>query len=258
MELELEKNNKQNYNQIIEKSVNNNLENNNTVANYIATAENQNRFLETTLGKTVNTALDVGLRYLLPDVVEDQIIEIKDTIIEKGFKEGLDKTIESAVNLGKSAIGIVTGKFDNVSQIRAAVAKGGLLDTISGGIDFGLEVANKSGLISNGVESLIKKGKNVLLNNIESNIENTLEEQVNAIEKIDKYIDNWTGYYNEQNFDKMELEYDKIQEKLKELVPIETTLQKAHMVENLHKLIKNNGKSFDLSLEEIELARKLT
>lgn len=256
MELELEKNNEQNYNQIIENSINNNLSN--EITKDISLEENQNNFLETTLGKTVNTALNVGLRYILPDLIEDQVIEIKDTIIQDGFKEGLNKTIESAVDLGKSAMGIVTGKFDNVSQIQTAVEKGGLIDTISNGIDFGLNLANETGIISNDIESLIKKGKNILMSNIESNIENTLADQLNGIEKIDKYIDNWNKYYREQNFDKMELEYDKIREKLKVLVPIEETLKKAHEVENLHQLIKNNGKNFNLSEQEIELAKKLT
>ena len=218
----------------------------------------KNNFFNTMIGQTINNAIDIGLKTILPDLIENQIIEIKDTIIKDGFKEGLNKTIESAMDLGKSAMGIVTGKFDNVSQIQTAVEKGGLIDTISKGIDFGLNIANETGIISNDIESLIKKGKNILINNIESNIENTLAEQLNGIEKIDKYIDNWSKYYREQNFDKMELEYDKIREKLKVLVPIEETLKKAHKVENLHKLIKNNGKNFDLSLEEIELAKKLT
>ena len=55
----------------------------------------------------------------------------------------------------------------------------------------------------------------------------------------------------------MELEYNKIREKLKELVPLEETLRNAHKVENIHKLVKNKGKDFNLSEEEIALAEKL-
>ena len=55
----------------------------------------------------------------------------------------------------------------------------------------------------------------------------------------------------------MELEYNKIKEKLEELVPLEDTLKKAHQVENLHTLIKNRGQDFNLSEEEIALANKL-
>ena len=47
----------------------------------------QNNFLETTIGKIINTGLDVGIKFLLPDFVENEVIEIKDTIIQEGFKE---------------------------------------------------------------------------------------------------------------------------------------------------------------------------
>lgn len=261
MELEVE--NKENYNQIIQKSIQN--ENSNNINNelnnnldYNFSKEKQNNFLETTLGKTINTALNVGLRYLLPNIIEDQVIEIKDTIIKDGFKEGLNKTVESAIDLGKSAMGLVTGKFDNVTQMQTAIEKGGLIDTISDCIDFGLKVGKNAGIVPKEVEGIIKSGKNILMNNIESNIESTLTTQLKGIEKVNKYIENWNTYYKEQNFSKMELEYDKIREKLKDLVPIEETLKKAHQVENLHKLIRSKGRDFNLSEEEIELAKKLS
>lgn len=258
MELKIDEAN----NQITANSISN--ENNNKVEyakrnnlDYEVTAEKQNDFLETTLGKTINMALNVGIRYLLPNAIENQIIDIKDTIIQYGFKEGINKTIESAIDIGKSAIGILTGKFDNVSQMQTAIEKGGLIDTLSDGIDFGLNVAKQAGVLPKEVESIIKSGKNILVNNIQSNIESTLMTQLKGIEKINKYIDNWQNYYKEQNFEKMELEYDKIRDKLKDLVPIEETFTKAHEVENFHKLIKNKGRDFNLSEEEIALAKKI-
>lgn len=257
MEIEMEQNNKNNYNQIIEKSITKEKEINNEL-DYNVTSEKQNNFLDTTLGKTVNTALNVGIRYLLPNVIENQVIEIKDTIIKDGFKEGLNKTIDEALNLGKSAMGIFTGKFDNVTQIQSAIEKGGLIDTISDCVDFGLKVAKETGVLPRNVESIIKSGKNIIMNNIESNIESTLTAQLKGIEKVNQYIEDWQKYYNERNFHNMELEYNKIREKLKELVPIEETLKKAHEVENLHKLIKSKGQDFNISEEELALAKKLS
>ena len=142
--------------------------------------------------------------------------------------------------------------------MQTAIEKGGLIDTISDCIDFGLKVGKHTGIIPKEVEGIIKNGKNILMSNIESNIESTLTTQLKGIEKVNKYIDNWNTYYKEQNFSKMELEYDKIREKLKDLVPIEETLKKAHQVENLHKLIRSKGRDFNLSEEEIELAKKLS
>lgn len=45
------------------------------------TVENQNKFLQTALGKTINTAIDIGLRGILPDMVEEQIIDIKNVLL---------------------------------------------------------------------------------------------------------------------------------------------------------------------------------
>ena len=108
MNLEVERNNGTNYNQIIQNSIDeqkNNIGNEiENALNYSVTKENQNQFLDTTIGKTVNTALNVGLRYLLPDVIENQIIDIKDTILKEGFKEGINKVVDSAKDKGKSDI----------------------------------------------------------------------------------------------------------------------------------------------------------
>lgn len=154
-------------------------------------------------------------------------------------------------------MGIITGKFDNVDQIQTAVKTGGMIDTLSNVIDSAVNSAYTNGLIPKTLAYTIKSGKNILLNNVEKNIENTLTEQVRGAEKIDKYLKNWNGYYNAHNFEGMEKEYQKIKEQLKTLVPIENTLKEARKIENLHLLIKNNGQNFNVSNEEIELAQIL-
>mgnify|MGYP001084677605 CR=1 FL=1 len=62
----------------------NNLERNNniTLENNLVNEKTQKNFLETTLGKTINTALDIGIRAVLPDFVENQVINIKDLIMD--------------------------------------------------------------------------------------------------------------------------------------------------------------------------------
>ena len=46
----------------------------------------QNKFINTVLGKVINTGVDIGLRSVLPDLIEDEVISIKDAILENGFK----------------------------------------------------------------------------------------------------------------------------------------------------------------------------
>lgn len=235
----------------------NNLEVENQITNDVSIENKQRNFLKTNIGKAVNTGLNIGLRYVLPDVIEDQVIEIKDSFLQNGFKEGIQTAIDSAINFGKSALGIVTGNFENVQQMQTAVKSGGIIDGISNVLNFTINKVVNSGKIPYALGSAIKTGKNAILNNITKNIESEFENQVNKIEKLNKYTNNWKDYFNNKDFDGMQREYDKIRGKIKEIAPIENTIKTARVVENLHKLIKNNGKNFDLTSEELELAKML-
>lgn len=220
--------------------------------------EKQNEFLKSNLGKAINGGIDIGLKTILPNFIEDEVIEIKNSLITEGFSAALDTTIEEATNLGKSMMGIITGTFENISQVKEAIEKGGLIDSISDLLDTGISWAQKQGYISKGVAKTIKSGKNAVLDTVEEGIDDTLANQIESIEKIDGYIEKWKKYYEEQNFTNMEYQYDKIQEYLQEVIPLEEVLEKAREVENLHELIKNNGKNFDLTQEQKDLAKFFT
>lgn len=229
----------------------------NNISNELIKSNEQKGFLETALGKVINLGLDAGIRTLLPDLIEDQVINIKDEIMQNGFKSGVKKAISSAIDLGKSVVGMVTGNFENIEQARNVVKSGGLIDSISSLLDKGINKINESGKISNSVASVIKGGKNVILDTINDNIENSFDSQINSVEKISKYTANWKEYYKEQNFEGMEREYKKLKEQLKNIMPMENTIKEARTLENLHILIKNKGGNFNLSNEEIELASRL-
>lgn len=237
----------------IENSIN--LDNNNNLGN--VTYEKQKSFLESNLGQVINGGIDLGLRALLPDVIEDEIIEIKDSIITDGFSAGVKTAIDNVVDMGKSVLGIFTGKFDNMSQVKNVIKSGGLIDSVSDVLDWGIKKSKQNGLINNTTASLIQKGKNTILNTVNNSIENNLTSQMESIEKIDKYISNWNGYYQNQDFNNMEKQYKKIEKELNNVLPLEDVITKARKLENLHELIKNKGGDFNLSKEELELANKL-
>ena len=235
----------------------NNNENLQVNNNELVTEKEQNTFLESTLGKVVNSALDVGIRMVLPDFIEEGVIGIKDALMQGGLKEGIDTAINGAINLGKSVLGIFTGKFEDISQARDAVKTGGIIDGISGVLDTVIDKTNSSGLINDNVANLLSNGKDAILNSVSSNIEQEFMQQIDGAEKLAKYESNWKEYYNNQDFDGMQREYEKIKEKLNELLPIENTLKEARTIENLHNLIKNNGQNFNLTNEQLELANML-
>ena len=234
----------------IENNLNNNLKelNNNE----------QKGFLESTLGQVVDSALDVGLRMLLPDIVEDGVIEVKDALLQEGLKEGVTTAIDGAVDLGKSILGIFTGNFENVSQARDAVKSGGIIDGISDVLDTVLNKTKEKGIISENITDLISSGKDALLNSVSNKIEEEFSNQIDIVEELSKREENWKECFNNKDFNGMETEIKEIENNLKKLLPMENTLKEARTIENLHNLIKNNGQNFDLSNEELQLASMLT
>lgn len=218
----------------------------------------QNNFLQSALGKAINNGINIGLRYLLPNWAEDKVIELKDNLLNYGLKDGISKTIQSVIDTGKSAIGIVTGNFENVNQINEAVKNGGIIDSFSEIFDSVLNKIYSSGKLNDTTFNLIKNGKNSILNNVEKNIESTLTTQITSSQRMEKYINSWKEYFQNKDFSGMEKEYKNIKTELKQLVPIENTINSARSIELLHNLIKNNGQDFKLTQEEIELANKLS
>ena len=229
----------------------------NKINNNLNIEDNQKKFLETSLGKVINTGIDIGLRYVLPDIIENQIIDIKNTLIENGLKEGEQEAINSSIELGKSSIGIITGKFENISQVQTVIKNGGILDNISNILDKVIKKSVESNKISNSTGNIIKNGKNTIINSISKNIENEFENQIDNIEKLDKYCNNWKECYNNKDFEGMTKEYNKIKIKIKEIIPIENTIKNARVIENLQNLINNNNQKFNLTKEQLELANML-
>ena len=104
--------------------IENNLNTEKTILNNEINGKVQNNFLESTLGKTINAAVDIGLRWAIPDLIEDEVINIKNSLIKGGLKEGINTAVSSAIDLGKSAMGIFTGNFESISQAQNAVKTG--------------------------------------------------------------------------------------------------------------------------------------
>lgn len=146
----------------MEELLNNNEKNNLYLSNNIEQEKlekEQNSFLQTNLGRAINGGIDLGLRVLLPNFIEDEVISIKDSLITEGFSAAISTAIEEATNLGKSAMGLITGTFENISQVNKAIKKGGLIDTISDILDTGISWAQKHGYIEKETAKTIKKRK---------------------------------------------------------------------------------------------------
>lgn len=217
----------------------------------------QTNFLESTLGKVINSGIDIVIKSLLPDLIEKQVIDVKNTILEQGFFEGVKEAINSSIDLGKSAIGIVTGNFENIYQVERAVEKGGILDTTSKLLDTAITKAKKEGLINKEISTIIKQSKNTVVETLRSKIGESFKEQVKYIEKLNHYCETWNTHYQNEDFTKMEYSYKNMEKYLELVMPMENTINEARKIENLHNLIKNNCKKFDITENHEKLAEKL-
>lgn len=228
---------------------------NNDIKNEIKVEKNN--FLNTLFGKTINNAINIGLKAILPDLIENQVIDIKNALFENGLKSGIETALNSVESLGKSAVGIFTGNFENMSQVKTAIGEGGIIDTVSEVLDRTVNTIRNKGYIDNSIAKIIKSGKNVLLENVEKNIKNEIENQDNLEKQMNSYIKKWNICYENKDFEGMTKQYNSIMSRKKEIIPFENIINKTREIENIHNLIKNNGQNFNITDVELELAKKL-
>ena len=231
----------------LEKNIKNNIENNIEIEN------NQIDFFNTMLGKTINGAIDIGLRSVLPDLIESQIIDIKNAIIENGMSGAIKSAVNSIHNFANSTIGIVTGRFENIDQVKIAIDNGGILDTFSNVFDCSINKIYEKGYINNTVNTILKNGKNIFLENITNNIKEEIKSQNDIIESLEKNIDNWKKSFNDNNFEEMTKIYNSIEKNYKKIIPLKNILDEIKKIEEVHNYIKDKGNNFQITAMEKEL-----
>ena len=107
-------------------------------------------------------------------------------MLKYGLKDGITKSVESVIDTGRSALGIVTGKFENISQIQNVLKRGGILDSISELLDNVFEKIRYNGNVNYKIMDLIENGKDAILDSIEMNIEQTLDRKIEEIQLSQK------------------------------------------------------------------------
>lgn len=213
----------------------------------------QNNFLKSNIGQIANTAIDIGIKSLMPEFIENEVIDVKNAIINGGIKEGINTAIENAINLGKNILGINNSDIKSIGEAKSILENGNLINGISKSMDFVLEGLSDNNIISKNTFNLIKGGKDLILNNISTNVENEFENEIKSLKKIEKYISNWEKYYSEKNMDGLNKEYKKIEKQIKNILPLKNIINNINKIENINELIKNND-NFDFSEYYLDLA----
>ncbi len=217
----------------------------------------QENNIKTTIVSIANNALEYGLRAILPDFIEDDVIEVKDKFIEEGFADGVQEVIDKLEDVGKSIVGVFTGEFETMEQVKRVIQKDGLLDGISDVIDTVLKKLLNKKKISKSTVNLIKTGKKEILNNIEKGIEDKYKETTYSLEKLSEYCNEWKQQYKEQNYEEMEKTMKKIKQQLTQKKIVEETINEARNLEKIQKFIKEKGNIENMSDLEKELLEKI-
>ena len=195
----------------------------------------------------LNFGVDLGIKALVPDLIEDQVLDIKDAILENGFSDGVSTLMKKVEEFKNSIKGIFTGNFNTIQEIDTATKQGGIIKSVSKGLSKGIDAGIKSGAIPKPVGRIIKAGKTTILNEFSSSLESQMKKQMKKFDTLDELNKKWYDALDKRDFNKMSKYTDKISEISKDLVKFSKIIDETKKIEELHNFIKENN-SFDFAV----------
>lgn len=210
----------------------------------------QNDFLDNLLSKVVNSALDAGIKYLLPDSISKEVIALKNKIFTKRFKTELKNTINKVIKKGKRDIGRSDISLRNIKEVHKAIYSGKILDNISNLINKYVNEKQVEGKIDKTTSEKVLENKSILMQNISTNIENELINQMRDLNILRKYNLEWKKAFKDRNLEEMNKIYKEIQKKEEKVIPIKNVLEDIYKINIIQNILDKNKGDFKLAEEE--------
>jgi len=83
----------------------------------------------------VNRGIDIGIRLVFPDFLEDGIREVKDSLIQDGFGAALRTAVDQTLQLGRQALDFAIRGFRNTPEAIQLLDNGMLQNNIAKTVD---------------------------------------------------------------------------------------------------------------------------
>ncbi|MCL2382801.1 MAG: hypothetical protein FWC79_01160 [Oscillospiraceae bacterium] len=226
--------------------------------NSLTIAREQDRFFDTTLGRVINRGIDLGIRAIFPEFLENKVIDVKDALINEGLNSAIRTAIDQTLELGRRALSdFLTRGFRNVSDARDVLETGDLLANVSKELDHVIERTERNNADRLNIGSNLSERKAMLLEMVRRDVDSCISEQIELTDTINSHITKWNDALQKGNFRSMENEFAQVQEKMVAVMPTENMIKDVRTLENLHNLIKNNGRDFNISEYERKVAEIL-
>ena len=217
--------------------------------NELALPENSKNIFSN-IGDAFSNAVNKG-RELLP-IPEEYKETVKNGLERFDFKDVAKTAAESALRSGMKNLGMKVGTFDSIKGLIEAIKAGDLKKGLSEGIDLAVSVIK----IPSNVKTLIKSGKNVILDKaFEDELKTVMKKQQNTISRINKKCDQLEEAINKDDSKTVEKISKTLKSDLEKVAPIEKVIERGKMALNECELYKNKGTA--LTKDEAEVCQKL-
>ena len=210
----------------------------------------QESVLSEILNTAINWSVDAGLRYILPDSIENEVIKIKNDFINGNAAQKIIDNIKNIFNFGKENN---NKEILNINELKDILKSPETLKVLTNTVD---SLLNKS-IQKEGVKITQEDSKKIISENIENTLNDEIENQIKSFKKIEEYKSEWYKNYEDKDLEKMNKTLKKIKKEFKNILPIENTIKEIRKIENLNELIKSKGGDFNITEEEKELANRL-